>query len=200
MASVVSPIMPPMIPVPMEWRAFAPAPVAIASGSTPKMKASDVMRIGRSRSSPAWMVASMIDSPCFRSSTAKVTRRTAFFAPRPISTSRPIWKYTSLFKPRSQLNARAPRMPKGTAVMTEPGRVHDSNWAARTRKTMMRPKTKAAADVPPDFFSSYAMPDQEKSYPCGRTSWATSSIALIASPGAVAFRRRCRSPGRPGSR
>ena len=35
MASVVSPIMPPMMPVPIEWRAFAPAPEAIASGKTP---------------------------------------------------------------------------------------------------------------------------------------------------------------------
>ena len=54
-------------------------------------------------------------------------------------------------------------MPKGTAVMTEPGRVQDSNWAASTRKTMMRPKAKAAVEVPPDFFSSKAMPDQAKS-------------------------------------
>ena len=32
MARVVSPIMPPMMPVPIEWRALAPAPVAMASG------------------------------------------------------------------------------------------------------------------------------------------------------------------------
>ena len=41
-------------------------------------------------------------------------------------------------------------MPKGTAVMTAPGSVHDSYWAARTRNTMMRPKMKAADDVPAD--------------------------------------------------
>jgi hypothetical protein len=55
---------PPMMPVPMEWRALAPAPVAIASGSTSRMNARDVMMIGRRRSSPALMVASMIDNPC----------------------------------------------------------------------------------------------------------------------------------------
>ena len=92
MASVLSPIMPPMMPVPMEWRALAPAPMAIASGTQPKMNASEVMMIGRSRSSPASIVASMIDIPCWRSSTANLTIRTAFLAPRPISTSRPIWK------------------------------------------------------------------------------------------------------------
>ena len=80
------------MPVPIEWRAFAPAPTAIASGSTPNANASEVMMIGRSRCSPASIVASMIDLPCFRSSTAAVTRSTAFFAPSPISTSRPIWK------------------------------------------------------------------------------------------------------------
>ena len=53
-------------------------------------------------------------------------------------------------------------MPKGTAVMTAPGSVHDSYCAASTRKTMIRPKTKAAVDVPPDFFSSKARPDHAK--------------------------------------
>ena len=45
-------------------------------------------------------------------------------------------------------------MPKGTAVMTAPGRVHDSYWAARMRNTKMRPNTKAIVDVPPACFSS----------------------------------------------
>ena len=92
MASVVSPSMPPMIPVPMEWRELAPTPMATASGSTPRTKASEVMMIGRRRISPASIVASISDRPCLRRSTANVTRSSAFFAPRPISTSRPIWK------------------------------------------------------------------------------------------------------------
>src|SRR5215472_8438296 len=36
-----------MIPVPIEWRAFAPAPTAIASGRQPNANASEVMMIGR---------------------------------------------------------------------------------------------------------------------------------------------------------
>ena len=47
--------MPPMTPVPVEWRAPAPAPVEIASGSTPRMNASEVIRIGRKRSRAASM-------------------------------------------------------------------------------------------------------------------------------------------------
>ena len=50
--------MPPITPVPIEWRLAEPAPVQIASGSTPRMKASDVMMIGRKRSRAASMAAS----------------------------------------------------------------------------------------------------------------------------------------------
>ncbi len=39
--------------VPIEWRLMAPAPPATSSGETPKMNASDVIRIGRSRSRAA---------------------------------------------------------------------------------------------------------------------------------------------------
>ena len=81
-----------MMPVPIECRALAPAPTASASGRQPIANASEVMMIGRSRCSPARIVASMIDLPWLRKSTAADTRSTAFFAPRPISTSRPIWK------------------------------------------------------------------------------------------------------------
>ena len=50
-------------------------------------------------------------------------------------------------------------MPKGTAVITAPGSVHDSYCAESTRNTMIRPNTNAIAEVPPDFTSSYASPD-----------------------------------------
>ena len=46
---MVTPSMPKNTAVPRAWRISAPAPVASASGTTPKMKANDVIRIGRSR-------------------------------------------------------------------------------------------------------------------------------------------------------
>ena len=46
-ARKVAAIMPPMTPVPTDWRAPAPAPVENASGATPRMKAMDVMRMGQ---------------------------------------------------------------------------------------------------------------------------------------------------------
>ncbi len=56
--------MPPMTPVPMARRLLAPAPVAMASGTQPRMKASEVMTIGRSRSRAASMAASAAVMPC----------------------------------------------------------------------------------------------------------------------------------------
>src|SRR2546422_6337379 len=47
MARKVAAIIPPMTPVPTERRAPAPAPVEKASSITPKMKASEVIRIDR---------------------------------------------------------------------------------------------------------------------------------------------------------
>ena len=45
----MTPSIPENTAVPSDWRISAPAPVAIANGTTPKMKAKDVIRIGRRR-------------------------------------------------------------------------------------------------------------------------------------------------------
>ena len=58
MPKSVTPIMPLKTAVPSDCRISAPAPVAITSGTTPRMKAKEVMRIGRSRSREASTVAS----------------------------------------------------------------------------------------------------------------------------------------------
>jgi len=52
-ARKVAASMPPITPVPTERRAPAPAPLENASGTTPRMKASEVMMIGRKRSRAA---------------------------------------------------------------------------------------------------------------------------------------------------
>ena len=49
MAKNVAANIPPNTPVPMEWRLAAPAPEAITRGTTPKIKAMEVMMIGRNR-------------------------------------------------------------------------------------------------------------------------------------------------------
>ena len=84
--------MPPITPVPMAWRAFAPAPEEIASGVTPMMNASEVIRIGRRRSLAASTTACASGLPALRSWIANSTIRIAFFAARPITVIRPILK------------------------------------------------------------------------------------------------------------
>ena len=77
--------------MPIEARALAPAPVASTSGSTPRMKANEVIRIGRKRARAASTAASTIDLPSARNSRANSTIRIAFFADSAISSTMPIW-------------------------------------------------------------------------------------------------------------
>ena len=52
-AITVAASVPPITPVPIEWRLLAEAPVAMASGTVPRTNANEVMTIGRSRSRAA---------------------------------------------------------------------------------------------------------------------------------------------------
>ena len=58
----VTPSMPAKTAIPMAWR-ISPAPLANTSGTTPAMKASEVIRMGRSRSRQASMTASSALDP-----------------------------------------------------------------------------------------------------------------------------------------
>ena len=80
---------PPATAVPTEFRAAAPAPVASASGKTPRMNANDVIRIGLSRMRADSTAASTIDSPFPRSCSANSTIRIEFLAASPISRTSP---------------------------------------------------------------------------------------------------------------
>ena len=84
--------MPPITPVPMACWLFEEAPVAIASGTTPKMKASEVITIGRKRSVAASIVAWTMLVPGFHRSRANSTIRIAFLADRPMIVMSPILK------------------------------------------------------------------------------------------------------------
>ncbi|MNT45889.1 hypothetical protein D3C72_1824990 [compost metagenome] len=85
-------IIPPIIPVPSEWRLAAPAPEAMANGRAPKINASEVITIGRKRSRAASIEASCKDFPACMSSTANSTIKIAFFADSPMRVTRATWK------------------------------------------------------------------------------------------------------------
>jgi hypothetical protein len=90
MASSAAVSMPPITDVPIATRLLAPAPVAMASGRTPKMKAKLVIRIGRKRIRAASTAASMTRRPLRSSCSANSIIRIAFFAASPIVVSNPI--------------------------------------------------------------------------------------------------------------
>ena len=84
--------MPPSTPVPIDRRLAAPAPVAITSGSTPRMKAIEVIMMGRKRSLAASIADSTSERPSWCCWLANSTMRMAFFADSQISVTNPIWK------------------------------------------------------------------------------------------------------------
>ena len=88
----VAAIMPPMTPMPIEFWAPEPALLAKASGATPRMKANDVMRMGRRRCRAASSVASTRPIPESCRAMANSTIRMAFLAASPIVVSNPTLK------------------------------------------------------------------------------------------------------------
>ena len=91
-ATTVEATMPPITPVPMARRLFAPGPVAIASGTQPRPNASEVITIARMRARAASSAASSTPMPWRTCSIATSQIRIAFFADRPTSVTRPTWK------------------------------------------------------------------------------------------------------------
>ena len=77
--------------MPIDLRALAPAPVASTSGATPRMKANEVIRIGRKRARAASTADSRSTCLASCSSRATSTIRMAFLADSAISRIRPIW-------------------------------------------------------------------------------------------------------------
>ena len=90
-ASSVAATMPENTVTPIEMRDAAPAPLDRISGTTPRMKANEVMMIGRRRSLAASIAALTASLPASSFILANSTIRIAFLAARPISSTTPIW-------------------------------------------------------------------------------------------------------------
>ena len=103
MPMVMATAMPKNTPVPMSRRAAEPGPEANSSGRRPSIKAREVITMGRKRSRAAVRAADRAGSPLSLSSLANSTISMAFLATRPTSITRPIWKYTLLSSPQTQM-------------------------------------------------------------------------------------------------
>src|SRR5690606_14131750 len=152
-ASGVAASMPPSTPRPTAFWLAAPAPLAITRGTTPRMKANEVIRIGRKRSRAASMADSARPAPLAYRSLANATIRMAFFAARPITVTIPPMKYTSLSLPIKLLSSTAPSMPSGTASITDSGMAQLSYRAASTMKTTRIDRPMRIADWLPAWIS-----------------------------------------------
>src|SRR5215831_17450841 len=138
--STVAIIMPPNTVVPTECRPFSPAPEATTSGTTPRMKASEVIRIGRRRIVAACTADSTSGTPRSRSCSANSTIRIAFLLDSPTSMTSPTWQNTSSCKPRSHCALSAPSSAMGTASSTINGSTKLSYWAESVRYTTSVPR------------------------------------------------------------
>ena len=129
--------------VPRVRRISAPAPSAMTKGTTPRMKAKEVIMIGRNRSRQASKVASRRSMPDSRFCLANSTMRIAFLLANPTRTMKPI----CVKMLTSMRIAATPAIEQsrhiGTTRITARGSDQLSYWAARTRntKTTASPKT-----------------------------------------------------------
>ncbi len=81
---------PPKTPVPIDSRAAAPAPCAVINGTTPKIKAKEVIIIGLNQSLAASRAASLTDIPSSTFWIANSKTKIAFLADKPTKTKSPI--------------------------------------------------------------------------------------------------------------
>lgn len=82
---MVATSIPPITVVPIEYRLAAPASEAMAKGTTPKIKANAVIKIGRNRKQAASMAASRMEAPAACLSFANSTIKIAFLAAKSLA-------------------------------------------------------------------------------------------------------------------
>jgi len=177
----VTPSIPKNTAVPSAWRSSAPGPVAITSGMTPRMKAKDVIRIGRRRLCAARTTASIGESPSSSACLANSTIRIAFLAASAMSTTRPIWVRILLSIPRRFTPIIAASSVIGTIRMIASGSIRLSNCAASTRNTNSTAAANTIIAALPASFCWKAISVHSAEKPCGSLA-ASASMASSAWP------------------
>ncbi len=152
-ASSVAAIMPPNTAVPSARREAAPAPVATSSGTTPRMNANDVIRIGRSRRLRR-LDRRILESTCPPPAAASRTRQSKSRSSPP---ARSASRCRSACRCRMDTTADTPpaarrTMPSGTASITANGIDQLSYSAARNRNTSTAAKPKMKPSLPSESF------------------------------------------------
>ena len=97
----------------------------------PKIMASVVIKIGRSRTRAASSSASVRSMPSSRARLAKSTKRMAFLVTRPISMITPITENIEIDEPKAISASTTPIRVSGSAVIKASGCTKLWNWLAR---------------------------------------------------------------------
>ena len=185
--------------VPSDRRISAPAPEASTSGTTPKMKANEVIRIGRSRSRDASSVASKTRLAFLRAVAWRIRRSGS----RSCTPGRPARPGRSAR--RCSRRGRCTSTPateqsrhSGTTRITASGSDQLSYSAARARNTQTIASRKTYIAVLPAWICMNISSVHSVFIDSGSVSPATLSMSLMASPVltpgcdvAVDWRRRC---------
>ena len=182
MPNSVTPNMPLNTAVPSVRRISAPAPTATTSGTTPRMKANDVIMIGRSRSCTASSVARRGSAPSSRRDFANSTIRIAFLQARPTSTMKPICVKMLMSWRATQTPAMEQSRHIGTTRMTASGSDQLSYWAASTRNTRITARRNTYMAVLPVCNCNSASSVQSVDIDGGRSCSAVSCISDRAVP------------------
>ena len=95
--------------MPSAWRISAPAPVARTSGTTPRMNANEVIRIGRNRGPRGLDRRFEAALPCVFALLGELDDQDRVLAAKPTSTTRPIWVKMLLSMPAQATRRRSPR-------------------------------------------------------------------------------------------
>ena len=120
-----------MIATAIGTRVSAPSPRASATGIMPAIIATDVIRIGRSRTGPASRSASRVDFPFALSWFVNSTRRMPFFVTSPISMMKPIIAIIDMYCCAMRSPPMPPITANGSDIMIVNGWTRLSNCAAR---------------------------------------------------------------------
>ena len=135
--------MPPNTVVPIDWRLAAPAPAANISGTTPRMKAKAVIRIGRSRKPPRLHRRLDDAEPLLAAALGEFDDQNGVLRRQADQHDEADLRIDVDLHVRAQSASTAPNRASGTASRTMNGIVQLSYCAARIRKT----KTIASAKI-----------------------------------------------------
>ena len=114
-------------------RISAPSPSPSAIGASARIVVRVVIRIGRSRISPAATMASTFAIPSRRSRLMQSTSTMAFLTTMPASMTTPMSTMTLIVDPESRSAQTTPIAPSGIVKRIRNGCISDSNWLAITK-------------------------------------------------------------------